>query len=353
MSDKETTIKIGFLGTGFMGQLAHLANYVNVPGCRVVAIAERRPALADAVARKYGVPTVYNDHAELLADPDVDAVICAQPFHNNHRLGREALEAGKSLFTEKPMVLRSDHARELVDLARSRGVLYAVGFMKRYDPGVQLARERILDCVRSGALGQLRMLDASCFLGYWLQNPGAPVATGEPPPQPLEPCYPDHVASAGLQAEYDHFLNIYSHNVNLIRYLLPDGEVACASAVRKGQAWLVALTSGDTLISLRGARTASHRWEEETHLIFERGRISIRTPAPMNRQAIADVALYKKEGEAFQETRFYPEIEWAFYRQARGFIAALQGSAPLLAPGEDCLRDVELMEDIFRKAQSV
>ena len=50
--------KIGFLGTGYMGQIAHLDNYTALPECEVVAIAECRPELANAVAGKYGIPKV-------------------------------------------------------------------------------------------------------------------------------------------------------------------------------------------------------------------------------------------------------------------------------------------------------
>ena len=45
-------------------------------------------------------------------------------------------------------------------------------------------------------------------------------------------------------------------------------------------------------------------------------------------------------------------VEWAFLRQAENFVGALQGRQSLLAPGEDCLRDVELMEDVFRKVRT-
>src|SRR5713226_7799361 len=170
---------IGFLGTGFMGQLAHLDNYATNPECQVVAIAEVRPKLAAAVAAKYGVPRVYTDHCELLADPEVQAVVCSQPFHNNYPLGKQVLQAGRSLITEKPMVTRLDDGQEMVDLARQMGVLYAVGFMKRYDPGVQSARLQIAELIDSGELGPLRLVDAYCFTGDWLQNVGHPVTVEE------------------------------------------------------------------------------------------------------------------------------------------------------------------------------
>ena len=73
-------------------------------------------------------------------------------------------------------------------------------------------------------------------------------------------------------------------------------------------------------------------------------------PPPMNRQAVSSVTVYKSDGSTAEETRLEAKVDWAFGRQARGFTAALLGKGAPLAPADDCLRDVEIMEDIFRKA---
>src|SRR5258707_13521162 len=151
MADQKA--RIGFLGTGFMGQLAHLANYADNPDCQVVALAEVRPRLAEAVAAKYGVPKMYAAHRDLVADPEVQAVVCSQPFRNNYPLGKQVLQAGRSLITEKPMVTRLDDGQEMGDLAPGKGVVNAGGFMKRSDPGWQLARLQMQELVYAGGLG--------------------------------------------------------------------------------------------------------------------------------------------------------------------------------------------------------
>jgi predicted dehydrogenase len=294
---------------------------------------------------------VYTDHRELLNDPQVQAVVCVQPFHNNYRLGKQVLESGRALITEKPMVTRLDDGQELVEIARQQAVIYAVGFMKRYDPGVQLARRKIAEVVASGELGTLRMVDAYCFTGDWLENPGAPVTVDEPTsPPPIVGRYPDHIPPA-RHAAYDYVINVFAHNINLIRYLLPDEQLACVNGVLKGQALAVAFTSRDVIVSLRGVPSSSHGWAEETRFIFDKGYIAVKTPAPMNRQTVASVTVYKGDGQISQETRLQPEIDWSFRRQARGFVAALLGQEAPLAPGIDSLRDVALIEDIFRLAE--
>jgi len=333
-----------------MGQLAHLANYADNPDCQVVALAEVRPRLAEAVAAKYGVPKMYADHRDLLADPEVQAVVCSQPFHNNYLLGKQVLQAGRSLITEKPMVTRLDDGQEMVDLAQGKGVVYAVGFMKRYDPGVQLARLQIDELIHSGELGPLRMVDACCYTGVWLQNAGRPVTVEEEiKSPPVKTRYPDHV-SAQRQDAYDYLINVFAHNVNLIRYLLPGGQMSVANGLFFGQSVSLNLTWQDVVISLRGTPVPYHDWNEETRFVFDKGHVSVRTPAPMNRQAVAKVTIYRATSGVHEERDLFAEVDWGFRRQARGFVAAVLGREKPLAPADDCLNDVEILEDIMRKA---
>jgi predicted dehydrogenase len=327
--------------------LAHLHSFLRVPNCEVAALAEAKPLLRQKVADHHHIPRRYASHEELLADARVDAVVCSQPFHRNYELGMQVLKAGKHLFTEKPMAGRLDDATALVELARQRGLIYAVGFMKRYDPGVLLAQESLQQWRGSGELGAMTSADVTCFLGDWLQNPGEPIRTDEPDlGHPLTPRYPDHLADTD-RPHYDHFLNIYSHTVNLLHFLLPQQPISCLSAHRSGRSYLVALGSGDLLISLRGAPSRSHQWEESACFHFERGRLELHNPTPLNRQKVGELVVVRHAGKAWSQQRLFPPVEWAFYRQAKASVEAVAGGPPPAASGQACLADVALMEQIF------
>ena len=266
-------VRIGFLGTGFMGQLAHLHNYAQVNDCQIAAVAEARPKLGKLVAKKYGIDSVYESHEELLCDKNIDAVICSQPYRRNHYLGTKILNAGKHLFTEKPMTENLTDAQELVALAKEKKLIYAVGYMKRFDPGIQLAQKIIADFEKNNELGELRLVDTSCFLGDWLQNPGQPITTDEPVSEDdLQPRYPDFLKKEHWDA-HEEVLNIYSHNINLLHFLLPGRKISCQSAHNSGQSFIVAFQAGGLLLSLRGTRSKSPRWEEQTILHFERDEL--------------------------------------------------------------------------------
>ncbi|NUP99088.1 MAG: Gfo/Idh/MocA family oxidoreductase, partial [Armatimonadetes bacterium] len=148
-------VRLGFVGAGMMGQLAHLANYATLPGVELVALAEGRTELAEAVAARYQVGAVFADHRAMLAEARLDAVVAICPFHLNYGLARAVLEAGLHLATEKPLCVGRPAAAELVELAAARGQVYQVSYMKRWDPGVELARRQVAAWRADGEAGEL------------------------------------------------------------------------------------------------------------------------------------------------------------------------------------------------------
>src|SRR5947207_2117347 len=72
--------RIGFVGVGNMGQVAHLRNYVLRDDCKVVALAEIRRKLGEQVARRWGVERVYTSHREMIERERLDAIVAPQMF---------------------------------------------------------------------------------------------------------------------------------------------------------------------------------------------------------------------------------------------------------------------------------
>jgi predicted dehydrogenase len=91
------------------------------------------------------------DFDELLAAPDVEAVVIATPVRTHYELARRALEAGKHVFVEKPPAMRGAEIEELVELAEDRGLVLMPGHLLLYHPGVRKLKE----IVDSGELGDV------------------------------------------------------------------------------------------------------------------------------------------------------------------------------------------------------
>jgi predicted dehydrogenase len=94
---------------------------------------------------------------EVLADPDVDAVLLATPVFTHYALARRSLEAGKHTFVEKPLAPSSDEADELIAFSRATGLLLMCGHTFLYSPPVR----RVRQLIDTGDLGELYFVSSS------------------------------------------------------------------------------------------------------------------------------------------------------------------------------------------------
>jgi predicted dehydrogenase len=92
----------------------------------------------------------------VLADPEVEAVVVATPVPTHYALAKQALEAGKHVFVEKPPAMRGAEMAELVELSERRGLVLMPGHLLLYHPGVR----KLSELVDSGELG-----DVLCIYG--------------------------------------------------------------------------------------------------------------------------------------------------------------------------------------------
>jgi len=156
-------IQVGIVGTGFIGP-AHIEALRRLGFVEVVALCDASLADATQKARALGVPHAYGSVDELLAHPGLQVVHNCTPNHLHAAINRQILRAGKHVFSEKPLCMTSDEARELVALAEEAGVMHGVSFVYRQFAMVQQAASMN----RSGKVGRLFSVYGS-YLQDWMQ----------------------------------------------------------------------------------------------------------------------------------------------------------------------------------------
>ena len=126
---------------------------------RVVAVGSRTPENAARFAAEHGIaPTgAHGSYEALLADPGVEAVYIATPHPEHVAWVERAAAAGKHILCEKPAGMNLAEGRRMVTAARRAGVLFMEAFMYRCHPQTT----RIAALVRSGAIGRVRLVQAS------------------------------------------------------------------------------------------------------------------------------------------------------------------------------------------------
>ena len=343
-------LKVGMIGAGFIGQLAHLMNLVEVPECKVVALAEYRPLLREQVARRYDIPRTYATHVELLADSEVEAVVVVTPRAYTALVVLDCLRAGKHVLSEKPMAGTLKQAEMLVAEAEKSGVHYAVAYMKRYDAAVEYARAQLQQVLQDGSLGPIGMVRAHCFMGDSYCKADGHVVTEEKPDYPDGgwPMWPDDFSETKGR-DYAFYLNTFSHNVNLLRHLL--GGVPDIDFVRfDNQLGRVAvLRFGDYATVLECGRMSHRGWDETSEIHFADGLIRIETPPALLKNVPGKVQIYR--AGAVQEV-LSPQLDWtwAMRKQSCAFVHDCLEGGPGRNPAHDSLHDLRLIEAMWRRA---
>jgi xylose dehydrogenase (NAD/NADP) len=126
------------------------------PDSALVAVASRTAERAEEYAREWGIPRSYGSYEALLDDPDVEAVYISLPNGPHVEWSVRALEAGKHVLCEKPLARFPADVERAFDAAERAGRVLMEAFMWRHHP--QTAR--LLELVRGGAIGELRLVRA-------------------------------------------------------------------------------------------------------------------------------------------------------------------------------------------------
>jgi predicted dehydrogenase len=196
-------IRLGHIGVGGQGS-GLLNNFLSVPGAKSVAIADpfrqRREAAGQKVKEIQGHDAkLYNDFRELLADPDIDAVIIATPDHWHVPVGLAAVRAGKDVYIEKPLGHTLAQNKAMLDACVKHDRIFQYGTQQRS----QEILRRGIELVINGAIGDIERID------IWAPKGKGGGSLEEIPvpdgldydlylgPAPMKPCTKDRITSEG------------------------------------------------------------------------------------------------------------------------------------------------------------
>jgi scyllo-inositol 2-dehydrogenase (NAD+) len=251
-------LNCGVIGLGRLG-LRHAQSIAGRIGdARLTAVADPVRASRDSFVEQFPSVKAFTDHHELIASKDVDAVVIASSTNTHARIIREAVDAGKFVFCEKPVTLDLEEAAALRKLLEKKKAFVQVGFMRRFDDGYVRAKKRM----ETGELGE------PVYIRCVSRDPSCP---------PIEFAK----ASGGL------FLDLCVHDIDLARWFL-GSEVTRVFAQGGVLMWPELESIGDIdhaniefafangcMASLEGSRNARYGYDIRTEIICTKGAIFI------------------------------------------------------------------------------
>jgi predicted dehydrogenase len=143
LSKNEKRLRVGVLGAGQIAQAAHFESCTKAINADLYAICDVADDLRQRMVITHGAQKSFNDYDKMLADPDVDAVIIATSDAFHVPASIRALESGKHVLCEKPVGVTVEESLHLKAAVKKSGKIFQVGHMKRFDPGLQAAKNFI------------------------------------------------------------------------------------------------------------------------------------------------------------------------------------------------------------------
>lgn len=356
-----TRVRVGVLGCGMIAQLMHLPYLTELSDhFEVVALCDSSRALAERVAGRFRVSRVHESVDRMLDEEDLDAVVVLNRDH--FEPARAALTRGLHVLTEKPLCYTVREAEQLATLAERTGRTLMVGYMKRYDDGVQRALEEIR-AIRSPRLARVHIVVGPDY-GNWI-IPELQVIDRDPggaDTRDSDGRRPKVLAELGdvpepVFAAYMDMLGVWSHDINLLRAAFPEHPESIKADVSDDGATLTALLRyADGLQCVfEGSSNSIHRFEESLTVWGADRVVDVEVPNPFLRNVSASVRIsLDGPGDGrppATERLINGSHEEAFKRQLRHFHRCVTDpTASPLTSGAEAVEDTRLMGAIIRAA---
>ena len=162
--DMTNKLNVGIIGVGRIGKVHTMSIMNHIPQVRLKGVADFYEDLAREWAEETGIEKVYSDYKEMLADPEIDAVLICSATDTHAEISIAAAVAGKHIFCEKPVDLNLEKVEEILKYVDKAGVKFQVGFNRRFDHNFQM----IKNIIDTGTIGDLHILKITS------RDPGLP-----------------------------------------------------------------------------------------------------------------------------------------------------------------------------------
>jgi predicted dehydrogenase len=313
-------LRVGVLGCGPIAQFAHFESCQKARNAQLHAICDVAADLVDRMAGFYQPTKTWLDYDAMLADPELDAVIVAtsDPFHVE--ASKRALAAGKHVLCEKPIGVSVEEVEGLAAAVKASGKFLQVGHMKRFDPGLEAARDFVRD-----EMGEVLALKA-----WYCDSTHRYTMTDAVQPLPV------HSAGAKKPAENPkadlgrYFMLAHgSHLVDTVRFLAGDLVEVSARLTQKFGAycWFVDVAFANGAVGHLDLTVAVRMdWHEGLQLYGENGSVVAKTFNPWYYKA-SEVEIFAEKDATWRRPL---GADGHFYRrQLEGFADTILHGAPM------------------------
>ena len=306
-------VNIAVIGTGRIGSV-HTRDLVrSIHEANVVAICDIRLEVAQAVADELGIERVVKDYHEVLEDKNIEAVLIATNTDTHAFIVKDAANAGKQIFCEKPLALDLESSDEVLDTIEKTKVKLQVGFNRRFDRSFRRVRE----IVTSGDIGH------PCILR---------ITNRDPEPPSLE-----YARSSGGM-----FLDMSIHDFDMARFQIGEIEEVYAIGNVLVAPYLKEIGDVDTnIITLRFANGAVGTIDNSRQCVYgydQRLEVFCSNGTAMAGNEYENTVV-KGNGDGYHSAKlpyfFIQRYADGYINEVRQFIQCVRDDKPVSPTGQD------------------
>ncbi|WP_068310384.1 inositol 2-dehydrogenase [Polycladidibacter hongkongensis] len=298
-------LRLAILGCGRIGQV-HARTIKSLSNAKAVAVADAFPETAEKLAGELGAQV--RSISQIMASDDVDAVIIGTPTDTHFDLIKQAANAGKAIFCEKPVDMSAKRIEELVALVEAAELPFLTAFNRRFDPNFAAVEKQI----RLGAIGHVELVQ---------------ITSRDPSPPPVS-----YIKSSG-----GLFRDMTVHDFDMARFLLAEEPVevfAAGSALVDPEigvagdidtAVITLKTASGKICQISNSRRATYGYDQRIEVHGSKGAIK----AENQLENTVELATSAGYGRAPAQHFFLERYEAAYRNELVHFVTAvLEGTPP-------------------------
>ena len=307
-------LHIGIIGAGRIGRVHAETLAFRLPESQIVAITDVNREAAQSVAARCNISRVVESSAEILADPQVQAVLICSSTNTHADLIVAAAKAGKHIFCEKPIAFSLDTIDNALAAVKAAGVQLQIGFNRRFDANFA----RVRQAVASGEIGTPSLMH---------------IISRDPSPPPLS-----YVRVSGGM-----FMDMTIHDFDMARFLIGDEveEIYTGGGVMVdpeiGEAGdldtaLIVLRFRNGVIgTIDNSRKAVYGYDQRVEILGSEGKIATGNCYPNQAEVSSGKTVYRDLPLNF----FMERYTESFTSELRSFVAAVREKRTTAVTGID------------------
>ena len=313
-------ITIGIIGAGRIGKVHATSISTQIKNARIKTIAD--PFMNEETvswAKSIGIENAITDYKEIIADPDIDAVLICSSTDTHSPISIEAIEAGKHVFCEKPIDHDIEKIKAVMAALEKSKVKYQVGFNRRFDHNF----EAVQKAVAAGKIGEPHIIR---------------VTSRDP-----EPPSPEYAAVSGGM-----FLDMTIHDFDMVRFLsgsevvevyaeaavLVDPEIGKAGDI--DTAVITMKLANGAIATIDNSRKAVYGYDQRAEVFGSGGMVATAN------DTLSTAVISNADGVTGEKPLYFflERYMASFGKEVRCFIDAIENDTPTPLGVEDGLKPV-------------